>query len=147
MTDKADDYIKEYIGNKGTSFPQNLEDSEKERVPKELVDRVKKFKLGGGPAPLCPHCGKGITSFKKPLLTQRILSIVWFLGMAGSFAASFAMPRYFFQFVAAAVLFGVKWIVDQRSTKTQILIYKALQEDSPQSSDGASRRMAGRSLP
>ena len=120
--DKTDAYIKEYLSGVTN-----------EKVPTALLNRVKKFKLQG-PGPLCPHCGKPITSFKKPLAGQRLWNIAWASSAALSFLLSFLFHRYFFQFVALTVLFGVKWIVDQRATKTQILIYKALQEEAAPSS-------------
>ena len=116
--DPAESCIKEYLGQ--------VKDEE---VSKKLLDRVKKFKLQA-PGPLCPHCGKAITPFKKPLAAQRFWNIVWILAALASFGLSFIVPRYFLQLVAAAVLFGVKCLIDQRATKTQVLIYKALQEES-----------------
>ena len=118
MTDKADSYLREY-----------LSEVKNENVPAALLKRVKKFKLAA-PSSLCPHCGKPITPFKKPLTSQRFWNAVWMLSAAAALGLSFVAPRYFVQWVALAVLFGVKFIIDQRATKTQILIYKALAEDS-----------------
>lgn len=42
-----------------------------------------------------------------------------------SFALSFIMPRYFIQFLVATLLFGIKWIVDAKSTKMLVMIYEA----------------------
>lgn len=42
-----------------------------------------------------------------------------------SFAFSFIMPRYFIQFLVATLLFGIKWIVDAKSTKMLVMIYEA----------------------
>ena len=116
--DPADSYIKEYLSQ-----------VKNEEVPKRLLDRVKKFKPHAS-GPSCPHCGGAITPFKKPLAMQRFWNLIWISAAAVSFALSFIFPRYFFQLVALTVLSGVKWIVDQRATRTQILIYKALLEDS-----------------
>ena len=104
---------------------------ENESVPRELVQRAQglmRSKSGSGGA--CPHCGKTITSFKKPLSTQKWLNAFWVSLAVVSFAFSFAFPHYFVQFVAAALLSGIKGIVEMRATKTQILIYKALSEES-----------------
>jgi hypothetical protein len=43
-----------------------------------------------------------------------------------SFGLSFVVRHYFMQFLAVTLLAGVKAIVDWRSAKTQILIYRAL---------------------
>jgi len=50
---------------------------------------------------------------------------VWFLASIVMFVFSFIIPQYFIQFVAAAVICGVKWIVDNKNTKMLILIYEA----------------------
>ena len=49
--------------------------------------------------------------------------------MAGSFALSFVFRRYFMQFLVVTVLAGVKWVVEMRASKTQIMIYRALAEE------------------
>lgn len=117
--DKVDDALRDYY-----------RDRKKESVPPELVARAKDLvsRRAAGSAE-CPHCGKPITPFKKPLSQQKILNGVW-LGLAVvSFLLSFAFPGYFVQCVAAGLLFGIKWAVDSKNTRTQILIYKALREE------------------
>lgn len=42
-----------------------------------------------------------------------------------SFILSFVVPQYFVQFLAAALLLGMKWIVDAKSTKMLVMIYEA----------------------
>ena len=96
-------------------------------VPRKAIEKAKglvseKAKLN------CPHCGKQITPFRKPLKKQFFWSAVWLILAATSFGLSFVYRARFIQLTALAVLFGVKWIVDQRATKTQILIYKAMKE-------------------
>jgi hypothetical protein len=117
--DKIDDALRDYYKER------------KERVaPPEFVTRAKGLVpqrvTGSGE---CPHCGKPITPFKKPLAQQRILNGIWLVLAAVSFLLSFAFPGYFVQCVAASLLFGVKWAVDSKNTRTQILIYKALREE------------------
>lgn len=106
--------------------------SETEAVPAGLEARAKALVKGGGPSVRCPHCGQGITPFKKPLSLQRAWSWAWAAAAALSFALSFAFPARFMQFLVLTLLFGVKWVVDLRAQKTQILVYKALAaEDVP----------------
>ena len=76
----------------------------------------------------CPHCGKAITPFKKSPQKQSRLKWVWLALALTSFLLSFVFRGYFFQCLVLALLFGVKWIVDQKAARTQILIYKALKE-------------------
>lgn len=114
----------------------NLKEAEHESVPETLIQKAKALRsASSATAPSerslkCPHCGKGITPFKRMLSHQKLLNTLWFLGAVGAFLLSFAFPRYFIQCVALSVLFGIKWIVDQRASKTQILVYKALAESS-----------------
>ena len=118
--DNSDVNIKEYLEwNK--SLP---------KAPADLIDKAKRL-MPSSPKLACPHCGKPITPFKKPLSSQRWKNIFWLVSAAASFAMSFAMHRFFYQFLAATLLFGFKWIVEQRATKTQIMIYKAL-SDNPE---------------
>jgi len=117
---------------------------ERKDVPEPLVARAKAL-MPGRPGVPCPHCGKPITPFKKPLRSQRLWNALWLALAAGSFALSFAFPGYFVQCVAAGFLFGVKWIVDQKAAKTQILIYKALQEEG--SKEASSRDLHRSSSP
>ncbi|MGH7197617.1 MAG: hypothetical protein ACREH5_02605 [Candidatus Omnitrophota bacterium] len=114
--DNIEKHIKNYLAG------------ERKEVPPFLVEKAKAL-MPGRPGVACPHCGKPITPFKKPIRNQTLWNALWLILAAGSFALSFLFPGYFVQCVALAFLFGVKWIVDQRAAKTQVLIYKALQEE------------------
>lgn len=49
-----------------------------------------------------------------------------FLIMAvGFFILSFIFSRYFLQFLAAAIILSLKWIVDSKNSKILITIYEA----------------------
>jgi len=50
---------------------------------------------------------------------------IWLALCITMFMLSFLFPYYFIQFIAAAILFGVKWIVDNKNTKMLIMIYDA----------------------
>lgn len=50
---------------------------------------------------------------------------VWLMLSLASLIASFFIPRYFFQFLILAVLFGLKWIFNRESTRALIMIYNA----------------------
>lgn len=58
-----------------------------------------------------------------------------------SFTLSFLFSKYFLQFLAAAVILGIKWIVDSKSSKTLITVYETLKKDSRQQSDTPSESM------
>ena len=104
-----------------------LADAETENVPADLIARVKSL-VPGTQRLACPHCGKSITPFKSPLTKQRIKNAIWAFLAFVCFGGSFLAPKYFFQFLAAFLFFGFRWIVDQRATKTQIFVYKALRD-------------------
>lgn len=114
---------------------KGVEDSaDAEVVPPQALQRAKDLMRGGV---ACPHCGKGITPFKKPYPQQKLMNGLWLILACGVFGLSFVFPRYFMQFLVLTVLFGFKWILEQRSAKSQILIYKALREgeESPRLKD------------
>ena len=120
--DMLDKQIKDYFESKKTVRDQN--------PPSEWVERAKN--LFPKPATVqCPYCRKPITPFKKPLKTQTLTNLLWLVLSVVSFAGSFVYRRYFFQCLALALFFGIKWAIDLRSTKTQILIYKALKDEDP----------------
>ena len=128
--ENVDKELKEYLGNaaKTRKIYEQSAHAEGEKVPQELIRKVKNL-MNATRRVSCPHCGKGITPFKKPIAKQFFWNIIWLSGAAAAFAFSFVFRRFFLQFLVAALLFGVKWIVDQKAARTQILIYKALKEN------------------
>ncbi len=106
---------------------------EGEMVPAGLVGRAQGLMKESRPSGACPHCGKPITPFKRPPRTQKWKAAGWFLLAAVAFALSFEFSSRFMQFLVIALLAGIKGIVDLRTMKTQILIYKALSDgEAPQ---------------
>lgn len=116
----VDDELKNYL-----SKTREVRDI---KVPQRALKGAKNL-MGSQRSAACPHCGKAITPFKKPVFAQALWNGLWLAGMLVSFLLSFVFGRFFLQFLAATLLFGVKWIVDQKAMRTQILIYKALQEE------------------
>ena len=114
MTDHFDDWMKEHLG-------------QTREVPADLVQKAKDLVPGPRPSAACPHCGKPITPFKKAPAQAR-WNLLWLAAAGVSFALSFAVPRYFVQFLVVTLVCAFKWIVERRAMKTQILIYKALSE-------------------
>ena len=100
----------------------------KESVPSDMVAQAKALMAPKNRSAACPHCGKPITPFKKPLSSQKWMNLVWLTLALGSLALSFVFHRYFIQFLVVTSLAGMKAIVEMRATKTQILIYKALND-------------------
>ena len=111
--DPLDSKIKDYLERSRDSrfSSKDLAEAETEIVPEEFILKAKNL-------------------FRKPSLKkQKIWNGVWALLAAASFAGSFLVPRYFFQFLAVFLFFGFRWIVGERAARTQILIYKALKEN------------------
>jgi len=50
---------------------------------------------------------------------------IWLILTAIMFILSFFFPKYFIQFLVGTVLFGMKWITDNKNTKMLIMIYEA----------------------
>jgi hypothetical protein len=115
MSDQLDASIKEHLGQT-RQLPAGLAQKAKDLVPGKSSKSVP-----------CPHCGKAITPFKKS--PASIEAWLWLAAAAMAFAASFMVPRYFMQFLAVTLLCGFKAITDLRARKTQVLIYKALQDE------------------
>ena len=127
--DKIDKEIKNFIAGDRVAkklFPR-MQEADKEVVPEALLARVRS-QISRAETVNCPYCQKPITPFKKPLSRQKLLNFLWLAAGIGFFLFSFVIRQYFIQWVALGVLCFLKWIVDQKATKTQILIYKALSE-------------------
>ena len=103
-------------------------EAEKESVPAEWLKKAQGAVLKGSDIH-CPHCGKTITPFKKPVTRQNFYNLLWLLTSIAAFLASFYFHRYFYQCLALALFAGIKWVFDRRATRTQILIYKALKDE------------------
>lgn len=74
-------------------------------------DSVKGIKTGVYPK-------KGASGIMKKINIYLVLAII-------SFALSFSMPQYFFQFLLATLLLGIKWVADSKSTRMLIMIHEA----------------------
>lgn len=51
---------------------------------------------------------------------------------AGFFILSFVFKRYFLQFLVAALIFGLKWVMDTGGSKALVMIYGAWQDKKKQ---------------
>jgi len=69
---------------------------------------------------------ESVEAFRKQKKGTSMKKVNWyFLGMLVSFILSFVFPRYFLQFLIAAVILAVKWIIDSRNTRMLIMIHEA----------------------
>lgn len=60
---------------------------------------------------------------------------IWLYGAVAAFALSFIIPKHFLQFLAIALLMGIKWIIDSKTTKMLITVYDALRHPSKEPSE------------
>lgn len=128
MNDNIDDLIKKSLEKQAREITGAQGEWEKESVPPDWIASAKALGARQKSAS-CPHCGKPITAFKKPLTAQKWTNFLWLSLASASFGLSFVFRGYFMQFLLVAMLAGIKAIVELRATKTQILIYKALSEE------------------
>ncbi len=136
--DKLDKLMTNYFSEQ--SLPKGLLEeiraAKEEEAPPAFKNSAKNLFPDKNKALTCPHCRKSITAFKKPVRSQSLWNTLW-LGLSViCFILSFIFKQFFIQWVAFGFLSTIKYIVDQKSTKTQILIYKALQEEA----DSSARR-------
>ena len=108
--------------------------ADQESVPADLIAKARSL-VPQKEAVACPYCHRAITPFKKPLSRQKILNLAWLAAGICFLGLSFFIRRFFIQWAVLGALCVAKWIVDQKSTKTQIMIYKALSEESSRESN------------
>jgi len=60
---------------------------------------------------------------------------LWLVGCIAMFLLSFIISRYFIQFLVAATLLGLKWIVDSKNTRMLIMIYDAWKRGGKKEAD------------
>ncbi len=56
---------------------------------------------------------------------KRIQSYIWLAATILAFTMSFTAPRYFAQFLAAALILGLKWVSESESVRTLIIAMDA----------------------
>ncbi len=54
---------------------------------------------------------------------------IWFIGAFIMLVASFFVSKYFLQFLAASLLMGAKWIIDNRATRLMVMVKDALKDE------------------
>lgn len=99
------------------------------QVPVDWTRRAQALAAAAPDGLECPHCHRQISAARGAVLKRRKwMTYAWLGGCLLSFAASFWVPRYFVQWTVLAALLGLKWILDVRAVRSQVLIYRALRE-------------------
>lgn len=68
------------------------------------------------------HKAKGIAKMKSNRVIQRNL---WLAATILAFSLSFTVPKYFAQFLVAALILGLKWVSESESVRTLIIAMDA----------------------
>ncbi len=103
---------------------KSLTDSQRERIEEHIAG--------------CEECLRKVVSAyeavkefqkKAPRLSRKDVIMkkinIYLILSITAFLLSFAVPRYFVQFLVATLLLGIKWIVDAKSTRMLVMIYEA----------------------
>lgn len=70
-----------------------------------------------------PH--KKMVSLKGKVLKMIKKINIYLVLAALSFFLSFVLPKHFIQLLVATLLFGIKWVVDSKTTKMLVMIHEA----------------------
>ncbi len=79
----------------------------------------------------CYHCLDLLVSINKGVRFQRIRRVkmrkehIFLLMAVISFVLSFVLSSYFLQLLTVTVIFGIKWIIDSKSTRMLIMVHEA----------------------
>lgn len=66
---------------------------------------------------------------------------IWLVISAMMFFLSFIFPRYFLQFLSAAIIAGLKWIIDSKTTRMLIMIHEAWKDSKDQGTNPIESRI------
>jgi hypothetical protein len=103
----------------------------KEKIKKSILLRAKDIADQARPGIL-----KGREKFRESLkpeteksgLKQGIMKHCWLLISLTFLGISFFVPRYFIQLIVLTIIFGLKWVFDQATTRQIIMIYEQWKE-------------------
>lgn len=69
---------------------------------------------------------------------------LWLLATIAAFGLSFVFPRYFLQCLAAAILLGIKWIMESENMRTLILVLDSWRRHQHDHDEEISQRLKDR---
>ncbi len=75
---------------------------------------------------------------------KRFKSNLWLLGTVLAFAMSFTVPKYFVQFLVAALILGLKWVSESEGIRTLIVSMEAKRRHSQETDEEATKRFKER---
>ena len=107
------DFLENHLGGKERVHLEDHVASCEECLAKivSAYESVREFEKDG-------NSRKGKRNIMKKINLYLILAVL-------SFLLSFALPKYFAQFLLATLLLGIKWISDAKSTRMLVMIYEA----------------------
>ncbi len=85
---------------------------------------------------------KGIAKLNSK--NKRLKKNLWLFATALAFTMSFIFPRYFVQFLVAALILGLKWVFESENARTLIMVLSSLRRHSKEKDEEISDRIKGR---
>ena len=102
-------------------------------VPQNLIDKTKSL------------LGMGKNQESMDMQRRKMIKKWLFLtGTIISFALSFFIPRYFMQFLVAALILGIRWSFESEGGRTLIMVLDSWRRQSRDKDDEISRRTKSR---
>lgn len=75
---------------------------------------------------------------------RRLKKNLYLFGTALAFVLSFVFPRYFVQFLVAALILGLKWVFESENARTLIMVLSSLRRHSKERDDELSDKIKKR---
>lgn len=85
---------------------------------------------------------KGVAKLKTN--TKRLKRNFWLFGTILAFALSFIFPKYFVQFLVAALILGLKWVFESENARTLIMVLDSWRRHSREKDEGISDKIKDR---
>ena len=109
---------------------QMIEEGRLEPVPQQLINKTKS-RLG------ISESGKNMKNNKKKIVKKQL----FLLGAIVFFILSFIFPKYFFQFLVATLILGVRWAFESESGRTLIMVLDSWRQHSHDKDEEISHRL------
>ncbi|KPK41806.1 MAG: hypothetical protein AMJ78_04535 [Omnitrophica WOR_2 bacterium SM23_29] len=96
-----------------------------------------------------PDSAKGLINKAKRIAklattNKRAKKNLYLFGTVLSFALSFLFPRYFVQFLVAALILGLKWVFESENARTLIMVLSSLRRNPKEKDEGVSDKIKHR---
>ena len=104
--------------------------SQDEKVPEEFIQKAKALL----------KADQGL-NHNKTMRKKRITKNLFLVGAIVFFITSFFVPKYFFQFLVATLILGMRWAFESEGGRTLIMVLDSWRRHSHQQDDEISHRL------